>query len=289
MKWGIVLPQAEITDWSGAQLIKFCSAAEQAGFDHLLAYDHIVGTQAATRPGWTGPYDLDTPFLEALVLFGYLLGVTSLDLLTDIVVLPQRNTLVLAKQVSTLAAISPGRLRLGVGVGYDPDEFASVGSEFTTRGSRFTEQLELLHALQRQRVVNFTGRWHTVRNAGIWPLPTPPVPVWVGSGEDPRALDRVARFGDGWLPAPAIQPGAGFELAWAHIRDQASAVGRDPDELGFEGQLRLTTSKVDLFHSRVEGWRAVGASAIGVNLMGNGVSWPDGHIELLESVAPMSS
>jgi probable F420-dependent oxidoreductase len=286
MKRGIILPQKEIRGTAGGELQDFCAAVEDAGFDHLVLYDHVLGADASTRPGWTGVYNSDDPFLEALVTVAHLTPVTSLDFMTGVLVLPQRQTALVAKQVATLEALAPGRLRLGVGVGWNDVEYAALGMEFGNRGRRLDEQIVLLRQLLSQPVVDFTGTWERVDRAGVRPLPAGSVPIWIGSGDSAPALRRVGRFADGWLPTPTVVPGRGFEEAWETIHAHARHVGRDTAALRAEGHVRLREiDQTDALAQHVRRWDAAGAHAVTVDIMGLHAEWPKGHIELVRASA----
>jgi probable F420-dependent oxidoreductase len=171
LRTGIVFPQKEIGD-DPVLIRDFAQSAEGLGYTHLLVFDHVVGAGRAHRPEWRGPYDVDDAFHEPFVLFGYLAGLTErIELVTDVLVLPQRQTVLVAKQAAELDVVSGGRLRLGVGIGWNDVEYAALGENFHDRGRRIEEQIALLRALWTQRVVDFEGRWHHVPEAGIKPLP----------------------------------------------------------------------------------------------------------------------
>jgi len=286
MRRGVVLPQKEITATAHGELAGFCAALEEAGFDHLLLYDHVLGADTASRPGWTGVYTSADPFLEPLVTFAHLATVTSLDFMTGVLVLPQRQTALVAKQVATLEALAPGRLRLGVGIGWNDVEYEALGKDFGNRGKRLDEQIALLRRLLSEPVVDFSGTWERVDRAGILPLPTQPVPIWVGSGDSPAALRRVGRLADGWLPTPAIAPGRGFEEAWDQVRRHADEAGRAAGSIAVEGHVRMRERYgIDGLRRHVDGWRAAGAMAVVVDIMAMDAEWPKGHTELARAVA----
>jgi probable F420-dependent oxidoreductase len=286
VKRGIVLPQKEIGGTAHGELASFCAALEDAGFDHLLVYDHVLGADTASRPCWKGVYTSADPFLEPLMTFAHLAGVTGLDFMTGVLVLPQRQTALVAKQIATLEALAPGRLRLGVGIGWNDVEYEALGKEFGNRGKRLDEQIALLRRLLREPVVDHHGTWERVDRAGILPLPAHPVPVWIGSGDSLAALRRVGQLADGWLPTPAIAPGRGFEQAWDQLRRHADEAGRAAEAIEVEGHVRMRPSPdAAALRRRIEGWRAVGATAVTVDIMGLHAQWPTGHAELARSAA----
>ncbi|MCV7128699.1 TIGR03619 family F420-dependent LLM class oxidoreductase, partial [Mycolicibacterium vanbaalenii] len=177
MRIGVVFPQTELGGDPGA-VRAYGRRVEELGFTHLLAYDHVVGADPAVHTGWSGPYDVDTTFHEPLVMFGYLAAVTTtLELVTGVIILPQRQTALVAKQAAEVDLLSGGRLRFGVGVGWNAVEYEALGEQFTNRGTRSEEQVELLRQLWTQRTVTFDGRHHRVTGAGIAPLPVQrPIP-----------------------------------------------------------------------------------------------------------------
>ena len=191
MKLGAVFPQTE----SGTDPIAirdYAQAVEGMGYNHILAYDHVLGASTATRPDWTGPYTSETLFHEPLVLYGYLAGLTkTLELVTGILILPQRQTALVAKQAAEVDLLSGGRLRLGIGVGWNEVEYQGLNENFRDRGARSEEQIAVLRALWAEPVVDFRGRWHTIDQAGIKPLPPRrSIPVWIG-GYSEATLERV--------------------------------------------------------------------------------------------------
>ena len=200
MKLGVVFPQIEIGADPGA-VRAYGQAVEQIGYHHILAYEHVVGANTASRPNWRGPYDIDSVFHEPFVLFGYLAGLTErIEFATGIVILPQRQTVLVAKQAAALDVLCGGRLRLGIGIGWNAVEYEALGTDFHNRGRRCEEQVALLRALWTERAVTFDGTWHRVTDAGIKPLPVQrPIPLWFGGGDE-RVLRRIARLADGWMP-----------------------------------------------------------------------------------------
>jgi len=278
------MPQREITTTASGELVEFCEAVAAAGFDHVLFYDHVLGADTASRPGWSGVYSLTDPFLEPLVTFGYLAQATTLDFMTGVLVLPQRQTVLVAKQVATLEALAPGRLRLGVGIGWNEVEYEALGKDFANRGRRLDEQIVLLRRLLREPVVDFRGEHERVDRAGLRPRPAVDVPIWLGSGPSPRALRRVGELADGWLPTPTLVPGPGLNAAWEQVQAAALACGRDPEAIEMEGHIRLRGGGPRQAGLLTESWRAAGAHAVVIDLLGLGAEWPQGHIGLVETI-----
>jgi alkanesulfonate monooxygenase SsuD/methylene tetrahydromethanopterin reductase-like flavin-dependent oxidoreductase (luciferase family) len=202
-------------------------------------------------------------------------------------VLPQRQTALVAKQVATLALLAPERIRLGVGIGWNAVEYEALGIDFATRAPRLEEQIALLRRLWSEPSLDHAGASDVVAAAGIAPLPPSPVPIWIGSGIDPRAVARVGKFADGWLPMPQVQPGAEFEAAWREICSAAEAAGRDPGALGLEGHIRARPDAVARVTERAARWRDAGADAIAINPLRADARWPDGHLDMLLRAADL--
>jgi probable F420-dependent oxidoreductase len=295
MRVGVIFPQTEIgTD--PVAIRDFAQAAEAMGYDHLVAYDHVLGAEVTSRPGWLG-YTLGDMFHEPFVLFGYLAGVTRrIELATGILILPQRQTALVAKQAAELDVLSGGRLRLGVGVGWNSVEYEALGEDFHTRGARMAEQVRLLRALWTQPSVTFRGRWHTVTAAGLNPMPVQrPIPIWMG-GESDAVIRRVARLADGWLPGGGLQnertrhPATTREAQLERLRAHLSAAGRDPKTMGLEGRVSIARGGLDDWRAEVEQWRGLGATHVSVSTMRAGLATPQAHADaarrFLEAVRP---
>ena len=211
MRVGVVFPQTELGGDPGA-VRAYGQRVEALGFTHLLAYDHVVGADPEVHKGWQGPYDVHTTFHEPLVMFGYLAAVTTtLELVTGVIILPQRQTVLVAKQAAEVDLLSGGRFRLGVGLGWNAVEYEALGEDFTNRGRRSEEQVEVMRRLWTEESVTLDGRYHHVTGAGLAPLPVQrPIPVWFGAASD-RAYERAGRLGDGWFPM--MEPGPGLDYA----------------------------------------------------------------------------
>ncbi len=281
MEIGVVLPQTEIGPDVGA-VRAYGQGVEGLGFRHLIAYDHVVGADPAVHHGWDGPYDIDTQFHEPFVLFGYLAACTSLELVTGITILPQRPTALVAKQAAEVDLLTGGNFRLGVGIGWNPVEYEALGQDFTTRGRRIEEQVDLLRRLWTTRSVTMAGRFDKVTGAGIAPLPVQrPIPIWFG-GNSPRAYARMGRLASGWFPM--VQPGPHLDAARDIVDAAAREAGRDPGTIGMEGRVEWRGDVDDLVR-RVELWRGVGATQVSVNTMGAGLVTVDAHLGALAVIA----
>ncbi len=181
MRIGVVFPQTEIGPDAGA-VRRYAQGVEALGYTHILAYDHVVGADPEMHAPWTGPYDVHTQFHEPMVLFGYLAAVTTLELVTGIIILPQRQTVLAAKQAAEVDLLTGGRFRFGVGLGWNPVEYEALGKDFSSRGRRMDEQVALLRRLWTEPTVTFDGTFDRVTGAGLAPLPVQrPIPLWMGA------------------------------------------------------------------------------------------------------------
>jgi len=279
---GVVFPQTEIGGDVGA-VRAYARGVEESGYAHLIAYDHVVGADPATHQGWSGPYDVDSTFHEPFVLFGFLAAITRLELVTGIVILPQRQTALVAKQAAEVDLLTGGRMRLGVGLGWNAVEYEALGKDFTDRGRRVEAQVDLLRRLWTERAVTVDGPDDTVTGAGIAPLPVQrPIPVWFGAATPP-AYRRAGRLGDGWMPL--VPPGPKLDEARDIVHQAARAAGRDPALLGLEGRVNWGDGGVDRLMDHVGRWRAAGASHLSVNTMNAGLPSVDDHLRVLDDVA----
>ncbi|MCX2726801.1 LLM class F420-dependent oxidoreductase [Thermomicrobium sp. 4228-Ro] len=283
MRIGLVFPQTEIGS-DPAVIREYAQVAEGLGYTHLLTYEHVVGVDLARYPGWRGPYHAGHQFHEPFVLFGYLAAVTErIELVTGVVILPQRQTVLAAKQAAEVDVLSGGRLRLGVGVGWNEAEYVALGMDFHTRGRREEEQIEVLRLLWTQPVVTYEGRWHRLPAVGINPLPVQrPIPIWLG-GMSEAARRRAARLADGWMPQ--WRPTAELRAMVEELREWVAAAGRDPASFGIEGRLTLAQVPTSEWEKDVQAWRGLGATHLCINTMGMGLAGPREHIRLIRELA----
>jgi probable F420-dependent oxidoreductase len=281
MRIGVVFPQTELGS-DPAALRAYAQRVEELGFTHILAYDHVVGADPTVHHGFQGPYDIDSTFHEPFVMLGYLAALTSLELVTGVIILPQRQTVLVAKQAAEVDVLADGRFRLGIGLGWNAVEYEALGESFTNRGRRSEEQVEVMRKLWTERSVTFNGRYHTVTAAGLAPLPTQrPIPVWFGAASD-RAYERAGRLGDGWFPM--VEPGPRLDHALEQVNRAAESAGRDPKSLGMEGRVSWTDDR-DKLAATIGAWKAAGASHVSVNTMKAGFATVDEHLAALEQVA----
>jgi probable F420-dependent oxidoreductase len=292
MRIGVVFPQTEIGA-DPAPIRDFAQAAEANGFDFIEAYDHVIGASAATydKQRLQGPYRERHMFHEPLVLFGYLAGVTRrIELATGILILPQRQTVLVAKQAAQVDVLSGGRLRLGVGIGWNDVEYTALGVPFERRGRRLEAQTHLLRQLWTQPLVEFQGEFDRVPDAGLNPLPVQrPIPIWFG-GTDSRVIKRVGEIGDGWMPLfKQFEPGMSRALSseippadlFEQMRAYARAFGRDPAAIGIECRLSYSRQTADDWQRIGETFRAAGATHLSLVTMNAGLSGPDEHINAM--------
>jgi probable F420-dependent oxidoreductase len=284
---GAVFPQLEIgTDPD--DLAAYARTVEELGYDHLVIFDHVLGADSGRPGGWTGVYDHHSMFHEPFVLYAYFARVTTrLRLATAVIVLPQRQTALVAKQAAEVDVLSRGRLILGVGVGWNAVEYEALGMSFTNRGRRIEEQIAVMRALWTQEIVDFKGRWHRIDRAGLNPLPVQrPIPVWMGGGWDnkKRAITepvarRIARIADGWFThLPASDDGrAGMEAFRRLVREE----GRDPARVPVEGRLPAANSGPEEWKRGIQAFRDMGVTGVELNTMGAGYRALDEHLDAL--------
>lgn len=287
MQLGAILPQTEIgADPGGVR--DFVQAAEAMGYEDLAVFDHVLGADASKHANWDRPYRHSDMFHEPFVLFGYLAALTEkIRMTTQILILGQRQTALVAKQTAEVDVLTGGRLRLGVGIGWNHVEYEALGENFQDRGRRSVEQVQLLRALWTQDVVDFKGRYHQVSHAGINPLPVQrPIPIWFGGGHE-RVLRRIGRMGDGWFPQ--FQPDSAGQERIAQMREYAKAAGRDPMAIGIEGRIRTSEGNPDTWNKAAAAWDEAGATHLSVNTMGAGLKGPDQHIEAIRQFKEAAS
>lgn len=282
MRVGVVFPQTELGGDPGA-VRAYAQRLEELGYEHVLVYDHVVGADPAVHTGWNGPYDVHTTFHEPFVMFGYLAALTrTLELVTGVIILPQRQTALVAKQAAEVDLLSEGRLRLGVGIGWNAVEYEALNEDFSNRGKRSAEQIELLRKFWTEPTVTFDGRFHSVIGAGLAPLPVQrPIPVWIGAASEP-GYRRAGRLADGWFPMMA--PGPELDHARGVVEQAAAEAGRDPAAIGMEGRVTWAGTDDDVL-AGVTAWAAAGASHVSISTMGGGLASVDEHLTVLTRLA----
>jgi probable F420-dependent oxidoreductase len=283
MRIGAVLPQTEIGDDPIA--VRDCvQAVEGMGFDHVLVYDHVLGFTDSPSPSYVGPVTPELRFHEPFVLFGFLAALTTrIELATGVLVLPMRQTVLVAKQAAEVDALSGGRLRLGVGVGHVRREHDVLNEDFSTRGKRVEEQITVLRALWKDDAVTFTGRWHRIDGGGLSPRPVQrPIPIWLG-GMSEAALERAARLADGWIPT-LMTPDDRARAMVEQLRTLVAKAGRPSDSVGLDVHLPLRSVPPEQWATHTQGWRELGATHLSIETMKAGLTTPQAHIDALGRV-----
>jgi probable F420-dependent oxidoreductase len=284
MDIGVVFPQTELGNDRGA-VRAIGEAVAGLGFAHLAAYDHVLGADVSVHGDLGGPYTIDDPFREPLTMFAYLAGITDLSFATSILIGPQRQTALLAKQAAEVDILSGGRFRLGLGVGWNKVEYDVLGMPFDQRGAILEEQIAVLRTLWTKPNVTLDGRFHHIRAAGIAPLPVQrPIPIWIG-GHSPPALRRVGRVADGWFPQ--FRPRGGLEEAMEVIREGATEAGRDLSGFQFEGRLDYSVRDPEKIVEHARRWREAGATHLSAITMHSGLTTVEAHIGALSELADL--
>lgn len=283
MRIGVIYPQTEFGN-DPAAIRDYAQSAEELGYTHILAYEHVLGANPDRPGGWIGPYNYKHPFQEPFVLFGFMAAYTkSIELTTGILILPQRQTALVAKQAATLDVLSSGRLRLGIGVGWNPVEYTVLNQDFHTRGRRTEEQIELMQQLWSQPLVNFSGRWHNVPDAGINPLPVQrPIPLWFG-GNVEAVLRRTAKYGDGWMPNYRHPNDArpSLDILLRYLEE----FGRSQSDFGIEARFSYGNGDPSVWTSTIDAWQKEGATHLSINTMGCGFQNPSEHLQAIRMFA----
>jgi probable F420-dependent oxidoreductase len=283
MKTGLVYPQTEFGS-DPVAIRDYAQTAEALGYSHVLAYDHVLGANPDRPGGWRGPYTYKHPFHDMFVLYSFMAAFTErLEFVTGILILPQRATAVVAKQAATLDILSNGRLRLGVGTGWNKVEYVALNQDFHTRGKRVEEQVTLLRRLWTEELLTFKGRWHTIPDAGLNPLPVQrPIPIWFGGYVD-AVLRRVARMGDGWLPGHQTAAAAQADLE--KLDRYLAENGRSRADIGIEPRIPYGEGDEKTWHTLISDWKAAGATHLSLNTMYRGFDGPAGHMKAIRHFA----
>ena len=290
MELGAIFPQTEIGADPG-EIREFAQAVEGMGYDYIFIADHVLGADPAHHTHRSYEmYNHQKVVHEPMTTLGFLAAITkTVGLTTGILILPQRQTVLVAKQAAEVDVLSGGRLRLGVGVGWNQVEFQALNEDFHNRGRRSEEQIEVMRALWCQEVVDFDGRWHRITHAGINPLPVQrPIPVWLGAGSaalptPPDAvLRRVARIADGWCPN--FLPDEEGRRAVEQVHAYARAAGRDPSSIGLEGRLKIGGKQPEDWLAEVKAWEELGAGYVCVETRRAGLGNLEDHIDAFARV-----
>lgn len=280
MKKGIVLPHHEIGTDLGA-IRAFATGAEELGADHIMAYDHVIGTDRNRPGGFEGPYDKDVQFHEPFTFFSYLAAITTrIEFVSGIIILPQRQTALVAKQAAELAILSENRFRMGIGTGWNAVEYEVLKEDFSNRGKRQEEQVKLLRRFWAEDCFSYEGKYHEFTLAGINPRPTRPVPIWFGGGA-PALLDRCARLGDGWMPVTG--PGKRVTAAIEQMKGVREAAGLSWDDFGIHAQIQANGGTPESWQENYTDWLALGATDLSIATHNAGFKSVDEHLRCLES------
>jgi probable F420-dependent oxidoreductase len=283
MRIGVVFPQTEIgADPSGVKA--YAQAVQQMGYEHLMTYDHVLGADPSVRPGWTG-YAAADMFHEPMVLFGYLAAVApGLELVTAVIILPQRQTVLAAKQAVEVDVLTQGNFRFGIGIGWNPVEYEGLGMNFRDRGRRFEEQIDLLRRLWTEPLLSYDGRDHKITAAGLNPLPVQrPIPLWIGASAE-SAIKRAAESAEGYFPQRPLE--GGWPTTIEKVRGWRAEAGKDPNTFGIDARVNLATGTPSDWRKAADDWRALGATHLTVNTMSAGLRGPDEHLERLREGLP---
>ena len=287
MKTGVVFPQTEIGA-DPAAVRDYGQAVEGLGYSHMMAYDHVIGADTSHHENWQGSYTAESMFHEPFVLFGYLAGVTTtLELGTAVLILSQRQTALVAKQAAEVDLLTGGRLRLGVGVGWNHVEYEALNQDFSNRGSRYAEQITLLREFWTKDTVGFEGKYHKVDHAGVNPQPVQrPIPIWMGAvgpgmpvGPH-RVLRRVGRLADGYFPL--CEAGDTARTLIETVKRYAQEAGRNPDDLKIEGRIELTGTPED-WQTQLLAWEALGADLVSIGTARAPFHTPHEHIQAIKT------
>lgn len=276
MQFGAVLPHNEIGTDPGA-MKAYAQGVEVLGATHLLIYDHVVGADPDRPGGFKGAYDKDVAFHEPFTTFAFIAAVTErLEMMTAVLISPQRQTVLIAKQAAELAILSEGRFRLGIGTGWNTVEYDALNEDFHTRGARQAEQVDLLRKLWSSDSLRYEGRFHTVDRASINPRPANPIPIWFG-GSAPVVIERCALLGDGWIPLGSPNDSSAERIA--AIRGHREAAGLSMDDFGIQAQAQFAGGDPDRWRNHAGRWHALGATHLAIATHNAGETDVDGHLD----------
>ena len=278
LRLGVVFPQTEIGSDVGI-IREFAIKVEEAGYEYLAAYDHVLGHRPDDLPAWTnlGPYTDRHPFHEVFILLAFLAAVTSrIELVTEVLILPQRQAALVAKQAAEIQLLSGGRLRLGIGVGWNPEEYRALGMGFHDRGKRIAEQVEVMRRLWTEDVVTFRGSDHSIDSSGIKPRSAAPIPIWMG-GRAPVVLKRAAEVADGFILDENLEKAPG---AIAQLNAHLLASHRSPSSFGIAGQVQVDAMNLPGSARKAAKWKALGVTHLSVVTMEAGLRGPRDHVKL---------
>jgi probable F420-dependent oxidoreductase len=283
MNLGVVLPTVELGP--GPDMIReYAQNAQELGYTHLVIQDHVLGVDPAVHVGWSRPYTNKTLTPDPFIQFAFLsTDVPDMELVAGVVVITQRQTVLVAKQAAEVDILTGGNFRLGVGLGWNKVEYDALGEDFTNRGVRSEEQVELMRALWTQRSVTFDGKWHHIDAAGINPMPVQrPIPVWFGGASD-AVLKRTARMGDGWITSPQVQTYEDNRAMLDRLYSFAEEVDRDPASIGIEGRIELVDHPTDAdVLAAYKEWQEMGVEIVTLSTRAVGLDTPRQQMDALQ-------
>lgn len=285
MKIGLSFPNSEIGD-DPAVIRDFVQTAEGLGFHHMSFIDHVIQSAAPEGPEFAHNYTRDVMFHEVMTLLGYVSALTQKMILAPaILILPQRQTVLVAKQAAELDVLSQGRIRLGVGIGWNAVEFDALNMNFKNRGKRMVEQIDLLRRLWTEDLVTYHGEDHHFDNAGINPPPLQrPIPIWVGALEPP-AIRRAARHADGWFMYPRQDPDAAAQERISIFRQTAAEADRDPASIPINATVFVHQGAgPDEWLRHMETWQQIGASELTFRTVESGLPNIDAHLKAMRDL-----
>ena len=275
MQIGAVFPHNEIGTDPGA-IKAYAQGVEAMGITHLLIYDHVLGADPDREGGFRGPYDKDVAFHEPFTTFAFIAGVTDkIDLITTVMILPQRQTVLAAKQAAEVALLSNNRFKLGIGVGWNELEYVGLNETFNNRGRRQEEQVDVMRKLWSEDSLDYTGEYHRIDKASINPRPSKTIPIWFG-GSAPALLDRVARLGDGWIPLMGANDKA--KACIDTIKQAREAAGLSFDNFGIQAQAQYAGGSPERWRKHAEAWREMGCTHLAIATHNAGPTNVDGHL-----------
>lgn len=278
----MVFPQTEIGN-DPVAIRDYVQAADDLGFHYMVAYDHVLGADTTHHQLEGAAYTFETPFHEPLALFSYAAALTTrIHLVTGVIILPQRQAALVAKQAAEVDVLSGGRLILGVGTGWNHVEYEALGQDFRTRGKRLEEQVALMRALWAEPLVDFEGRFHRVTHAGINPRPASGrIPIWFGGWAD-VVMDRTGRVGDGWLLGGAAKR-ENLEHRRDRIHAAARAAGRDPSSIAIAAGVNAGNYSTEQQADRARVLESAGATHCSINTMDAGFTTVEQHVEAIRT------
>ena len=288
MKLGIVYPQIELGGRPEA-IGRIALAVEDLGFNHILFYDHVVGAvHEGRKPRLWGPYTDADPFHDPFVAFGYLAGITRrIELVSGVLILPQRQTVLVAQQASDVDLLSGERLRLGVGTGWNYVEYDALGQDFASRGARMDEQIEFMRALWTKDLLTYNGEFDSIARGNINPRPNRSIPIWIGGFSEP-AFRRGGKLGDGFIFAGAPDSGEGRMPgvldAWESVQKHLVGNGRTTENFGAD-YVMLASLGIEATVDTIKRWEDAGGSHASIVTMGMGFDTTEAHLDYIADVA----